>query len=47
MLREGESEEVDLSLVKDKSTPIKYPQALYDKRGKTNPYANDEKWFPE
>lgn len=47
MLREGESEEVDLSLVKDKSTPIKYPQALYDKRGKTNPYTNDEKWFPE
>lgn len=47
MLRPGESEEVDLTLVKAKSTPIKYPQALYDKRGKTNPYKNDEKWFPE
>lgn len=47
MLRPGESEEIDLSLVKDKSSPIKYPKALYDKRGKTNPYANDEKWFPE
>lgn len=47
MLREGESAQVDLSLVTNKSSPIKYPQALYDKRGKTSPYANDEKWYPE
>ncbi len=47
MLREGEDAQVDLSLVASKSSPVKYPQALYDKRGKANPYANDEKWYPE
>lgn len=47
MVRPGESEEVDLSLVLKKSAPIKYPQGYYDKKGKNNPYANDEKWYPE
>ncbi len=46
MVREGEATSVDLSKVTDKSEPIKYPQAYYDKRGKTNPYSNDIKWYP-
>lgn len=47
MVRPGESEEVDLSLVSKKTEPIKYPQGYYDKKSKNNPYANDEKWYPE
>ena len=45
MLRDGESEEIDASLVKTNPNP-QYPQAWYDKENKTNPYKNVQKWYP-
>lgn len=44
LLRNGESADVDTSLAQTNPNP-KYPQAWYDANGKTNPYANDEKWY--
>lgn len=46
MVREGESEEVDVSLVEENANP-RYPQAWYDKNNKSNPYKNAERWYPE
>ena len=45
MVREGESEEVDLSKATTKKNP-RYPQAWYTAKGQTNPYKNAERWFP-
>ena len=45
MVRDGESEEVDTSLVKTNSNP-RYPQAWYDKENKQNPYKNANRWYP-
>lgn len=44
LVRDGESTEVDTSLAKTNPNP-KYPQAWYTAKGKTNPYANDPKWY--
>ena len=44
MVREGESEEVDVSLAKEKETPIKYPASYYSNQSK-NPYKDDAKWY--
>ncbi len=44
LLRNGESADVDTSLAVTNPNP-KYPQAWYDANNKTNPYANDEKWY--
>ena len=44
LVRDGESAEVDTSLVTTASSP-KYPQAYYDAKNKTNPYKNDEHLF--
>ncbi len=46
MVREGESDEVDVSLVEENTNP-RYPQAWYDKNNKPNPYKNAERWYPE
>ncbi|MCQ2488869.1 MAG: class B sortase, partial [Clostridia bacterium] len=43
LLRDGESEEVDESKVKDSENP-RYPQAWYDVNKKTNPYASYSHW---
>lgn len=45
MVRDGESEEVDTSLVKTNPNP-RYPQAWYDKDKKQNPYKNANRWYP-
>lgn len=45
MVREGESEDVDLSKVVPRKSP-RYPQAWYSAKGQTNPYRNAENWFP-
>lgn len=45
MVRPNESESVDTSKCKVNENP-KYPQIWYDNKGKTNPYINDEKWYP-
>lgn len=45
MVRPGESADVDVSLAAQNPSP-KYPQVWYDKYKKTNPYKNDEKWYP-
>lgn len=45
MVREGESEDVDLSKVVSRKSP-RYPQAWYTAKGQTNPYKNAENWFP-
>ncbi|MDD6807166.1 MAG: class B sortase [Oscillospiraceae bacterium] len=45
MVRDGESEEVDISKAVVNSNP-RYPQAWYDANSKTNPYANYDKWVP-
>lgn len=45
MVREGESEDVDLSKVVLKKSP-RYPQAWYTAKGQTNPYKNAENWVP-
>ena len=44
MVREGESEEVDVSLAKKKETPVKYPSSYYSNQSK-NPYKDDPKWY--
>ena len=45
LLHEGESEEIDASLVKD-NPDYRRPQVWYNSRGKANPYKNAEKWQP-
>lgn len=45
-LRAGESEIVNTENVTVNPSP-KYPQLWYDKNGTKNPYANDEKWYPQ
>lgn len=45
-LRAGESESVNTENVTVNHSP-KYPQLWYDKNGTKNPYANDEKWYPQ
>ena len=45
LVRPGESEKVDTSLAGINPSP-KYPQIWYNKNGRTNPYQNDEKWYP-
>ncbi len=45
LLHEGESEEIDASLVKD-NPDYRRPQVWYNRYGKTNPYKNAEKWQP-
>ena len=44
MVRDGESEEVDVSLAKKKETPVKYPSSYYSNQSK-NPYKDDPKWY--
>lgn len=43
LMREGESEEIDPSLVKLNEN-VRYPQLYYDVFGGTNPYANAPRW---
>lgn len=43
MLRENESTTIDTSLAVANENP-RYPQAWYDKNGKTNPFADAPKW---
>lgn len=45
LLREGESEEIDASLVKD-NPDYRRPQIWYNSKSKTNPYKNAAKWEP-
>lgn len=45
LLHEGESEEIDTSLVKD-NPDYRRPQVWYNSKGKTNPYKNATKWEP-
>lgn len=45
LLHEGESESIDVSLVKD-NPDYRRPQVWYNNKGKTNPYKNAEKWQP-
>lgn len=45
LLHEGESEEIDASLVKD-NPDYRRPQVWYNRYGKANPYKNAEKWQP-
>lgn len=45
LLRDGESENVDTSLVTVNENP-RYPQVWYDKKGQKNPFASAEKWQP-
>lgn len=45
MLRPGESESVDPSLVKP-NPDYRRPQVWYDRKGLTNPYRNEERWTP-
>lgn len=45
-LRAGESESVNTEGVTANPSP-KYPQLWYDKNGIKNPYADDEKWYPQ
>ncbi len=44
MLRENEGSSIDTSLAVANENP-RYPQAWYDKNGKTNPYADAPKWL--
>ena len=44
LIRDGESEAIDPSLVKTNPNP-KFPQAYYDAQKTTNPYKNDEHLF--
>lgn len=46
MVRDGESDEVNVDNAYVNENP-KYPQLWYDKHGLTNPYKNDEKWYPQ
>lgn len=43
MVRDGESEEINRSLVKENPNP-QYPQIWYDKKGTNNPFKNTPKW---
>ena len=43
LVRQGESEEVDVSRASVNSNP-RYPQAYYDKKKQKNPYANASQW---
>ncbi len=45
LLHEGESESIDVSLVKD-NPDYRRPQVWYNSKGKTNPYKNAAKWQP-
>ncbi len=45
LLHEGESEQIDASLVKD-NPDYRRPQVWYNSKGKTNPYKNSAKWEP-
>lgn len=45
LLHEGESENIDASLVKD-NPGYRRPQVWYNRNGQTNPYKNAEKWQP-
>lgn len=45
MVRPGESPDVDLDAVTVNPNP-RYPQAWYDRKRTTNPYANADRWFP-
>ncbi len=48
LLRDGESENVDLSNVTEKDiSEIRYPQKWYDVNDMENPYKNAEKWYPD
>ena len=44
-VRENEEATVDVSVASLNKNP-KYPQIYYDKYGLSNPYINDEKWYP-
>ena len=46
MVREGESEEVDVSRAV-KNENIRFPQIYYTVRGGTNPYKDASKWYPQ
>lgn len=46
LVRDGESEEVDTSLVTE-NTNVRYPQLYFDVFGGTNPWRNSSKWVPE
>ncbi len=46
MVRDGESAEVNVDNAYVNENP-KYPQLWYDKYGLTNPYKDDEKWYPQ
>ncbi len=46
LVREGESEEVDVSKVTVNEN-VRYPQLYYDVFGGTNPWRNSSKWVPE
>ncbi len=43
-VRQGESTDVDTSKAVKNANP-RYPQAWYDANDKTNPYANDTRWY--
>lgn len=45
MLHEGESEDIDTSLVKD-NPDYRRPQVWYNRNGKVNPYKDTEAWKP-
>lgn len=45
LLHEGESEEIDTSLVKD-NPDYRRPQIWYNQKGKSNPYKGSPRWEP-
>lgn len=45
LLRDGESEDIDMSSVKANAN-IKFPQGYYDKYKMKNPYKDDKQWKP-
>ena len=45
LLRDGESTEIDSSLVKD-NPDYRRPQVWYTRNGKTNPYKDSARWQP-
>ena len=46
LVREGERTDVDTSKAVVNSNP-RYPQAYYDKKGKTNPFKNANRWIAD
>lgn len=46
MIRDGESEEIDTSLIKENDN-VRYPQLYYNIFGGSNPWVNASKWEPE